>query len=136
MLPDDTKARRADLHKKLLQTQLNKHFNTATPEDHPEPYSDALLKEAAIQWLIETIRYVTHKFCIFQYLISFKCLADSSFRAPDFQEHNIYCSSSYARSEDLKPQANTGRGHRIIQEANESIEVAVKCELTCVPFRY
>jgi uncharacterized protein YecT (DUF1311 family) len=54
MLPDDTKARRADLHKKFQQTQLNEHFNAATPEDHPEPYSDALFKEAAIQWLIET----------------------------------------------------------------------------------
>lgn len=55
MLPDDTKARRAATLEAILhQTQVNGHFKVAAPEDKPEPYSDQLFKDAAIQWLIET----------------------------------------------------------------------------------
>ncbi len=56
MLPEDTKARRAALLKKTLnQTQVDEHFESAGPcAARPEPYSNALFQEAAIQWLIET----------------------------------------------------------------------------------
>lgn len=55
MLPEDTKARRAATLEAILhQTQVDGHFKVATPEDKPEPYSDQLFKDAAIQWLIET----------------------------------------------------------------------------------
>jgi len=55
MLPDDAKARRSEaLENVRQQTQLSDHFRTIKPEDKPEPYSDELFKDAAIQWLIET----------------------------------------------------------------------------------
>lgn len=56
MLPDDRKAWWASALEALLQTQVDSHFKIATPEDlkKPEPYSDTLFKDAAIQWLIET----------------------------------------------------------------------------------
>ena len=54
MLPDDTKACQADLYEKLQQMQVNDYFDTAKPEDKLEPYSDALFKEAVIQWLVKT----------------------------------------------------------------------------------
>jgi hypothetical protein len=59
MLPDDAKARKADLQQKLQQTQVNDHFDKAKPEDKPEPYSDELYKEAMIQWLVETDQVCT-----------------------------------------------------------------------------
>jgi len=54
MLPKDTKFRKAEIKEKLQQTQVNDHFEKAVPENKPEPYSDELFKEAAIQWLVET----------------------------------------------------------------------------------
>lgn len=54
MLPEDTKARKAQIKEKLEQTHVNDHFAKAPPENKPEPYSDELFKEAAIQWLVET----------------------------------------------------------------------------------
>jgi hypothetical protein len=55
MLPDDTKARRAArLEETLRQTEVDDHFATRKPEDKPQPYSDKVFEEAAIQWLIET----------------------------------------------------------------------------------
>jgi hypothetical protein len=54
MLPEDTKSRKAQVHEMLQQTQVNDHFEKIQPEDKPEPYSDDLFKEAAIQWLLET----------------------------------------------------------------------------------
>ncbi|KAF8150423.1 hypothetical protein BJ912DRAFT_869674, partial [Pholiota molesta] len=54
MLPEDTKARKADLLQKLEQSQVNEHFPKARPEDKPVPYSDELFKEAAVRWLVET----------------------------------------------------------------------------------
>jgi len=55
MLPDDTKARRQEaLERALEQTQVDDHFHVVKPEDKPEPYSDDVFKEAALQWLIET----------------------------------------------------------------------------------
>lgn len=66
MLPDDTKARRAAALDTLLQTQVDGHFKTATPEDlkKPEPYSDKLFRDAAIQWLVETDQ-VSYSFILF-----------------------------------------------------------------------
>lgn len=54
MLPEDTKFRKLQIKEKLQQTQVNDHFKKAQPENKPEPYSDELFKEAAIQWLVET----------------------------------------------------------------------------------
>jgi trans-aconitate methyltransferase len=54
MLPEDTKSRKAQINEKLQQTQVNDHFAKAQPENKPEPYSDELFKEAALQWLVET----------------------------------------------------------------------------------
>jgi hypothetical protein len=54
MLPEDTKSRKAEIEEKLQQTQVNDHFEKVQPEKKPEPYSDELFKEAAIQWLVET----------------------------------------------------------------------------------
>ena len=54
MLPEDSKSRKAQIKEKLKQTQVNNHFTKAQPEIKPELYSDALFKEAAIQWLVET----------------------------------------------------------------------------------
>ena len=54
MLPEDTKARKAQIKVKLEQTLVNDHFTKAPTENKPEPYSDELFKDAAIQWLVET----------------------------------------------------------------------------------
>ncbi|KAF8338598.1 hypothetical protein F5887DRAFT_889826 [Amanita rubescens] len=55
MLPEDTKARRAALLEETLrQTEVDEHFTKQKPEDRPQPYSDKLFEEVAIQWLIET----------------------------------------------------------------------------------
>jgi hypothetical protein len=63
MLPEDSKARRTQaLDENLRQTNVNDHFKLAPIEEKPEPYSDELLKQAAIEWLIETnqVTYLTH----------------------------------------------------------------------------
>jgi hypothetical protein len=73
MLPEDTKARRAQvLEEHLQQTNVNDHFKPAPKEEKPEPFSDELFKQAAIEWLIETNQvrwkhnlYRTHLFFIF-----------------------------------------------------------------------
>ena len=55
MLPEDSKARRAQvLEENLQQTNVNDHFKPAPKEEKPEPFSDELFKQAAIDWLIET----------------------------------------------------------------------------------
>ena len=55
MLPEDTEARRKVLTENLLkQTSVDEHFKPAAPVEKPQPYSDELFKEAAIEWLIET----------------------------------------------------------------------------------
>ncbi|KAF8186318.1 hypothetical protein BJ912DRAFT_469614 [Pholiota molesta] len=83
MLPDDTKARRAAALDALLQTQVDGHFKVATPEDKPEPYSDELFKEAAIQWLIETdqpIRALEHE--SFKNMIAIAARATKAVKIP------------------------------------------------------
>lgn len=55
MLPEDSKARRAQvLEENLQQTNVNDHFKPAPKEEKLEPFSDELFKQAAIAWLIET----------------------------------------------------------------------------------
>ena len=63
MLPDDAKARHQEvLERALEQTQVDDHFRPVKPEDKPEPYSDDVLKEVAIQWLIETDQVLLQHF--------------------------------------------------------------------------
>ena len=55
MLPEDSKARHAQiLEENLRQTNVNDHFKPAPKEEKPEPFSDELFKQAAIEWLVET----------------------------------------------------------------------------------
>jgi hypothetical protein len=68
MLPEDTKARKADLLQKLEQSQVNEHFPKARPEDKPVPYSDELFKEAAVRWLVETDQVCNHLLFLFSVL--------------------------------------------------------------------
>ena len=54
MLPEDSKARRAQVLKESLQqTNVNDHFKPAPKEEKSEPFSDELFKQTAIEWLIE-----------------------------------------------------------------------------------
>lgn len=53
MIPEDASARRQEADTKE-QSQVDDHFVRINPEDRPVPFSDALFKDAAIQWLIET----------------------------------------------------------------------------------
>jgi hypothetical protein len=57
MLPEDTKARKADIVAKLQQSQVNNHFPNVVPvprDERPKPYTDEVFEEAAIQWLVKT----------------------------------------------------------------------------------
>lgn len=63
MLPEDTKSRKDEIKEKLQQTQVNDHFKKAPPENKPEPYSDELFEQAAIQWLVETDQVCVALFC-------------------------------------------------------------------------
>jgi len=55
MLPDDAKGRREKMtQENVRQSHVDEHFNVATPEDKPQPYSDEIFNEAAREWLIET----------------------------------------------------------------------------------
>lgn len=56
-LPDDSTARKAaenEAAAKLQQGRVDQHFPTAKPSDKVDPYSDALFRDAAVQWLIQT----------------------------------------------------------------------------------
>lgn len=71
MLPDDTKARRTQmLEKTLHQTSVNDHFKSTPKEEKLEPYSDELLKQAAIEWLIQTNQVSGHAYI---YYINIDC---------------------------------------------------------------
>ncbi|KAF8868493.1 hypothetical protein BD779DRAFT_1460392, partial [Infundibulicybe gibba] len=58
MLPEDACTRKlenqVEKNQKMQQTQVIDHFNTVEPGEVPAFYSDELLKEAAIEWLIAT----------------------------------------------------------------------------------
>ncbi|KAF9553129.1 hypothetical protein CPC08DRAFT_646011, partial [Agrocybe pediades] len=81
MLAEDTSARRVEeeenAKKALRQTQVNFPIaEKAEVEEPVQPYSDALFREAAIQWLVETnqpIACVEHP--------SFKKMIDVAARA-------------------------------------------------------
>jgi hypothetical protein len=63
MLPDDSKARRAQmLEESLCQTNVDDHFEPASKEEKIDPYSDEVLKQAAVEWLIETNQVQYHIF--------------------------------------------------------------------------
>lgn len=52
MLPEDTKARHAQVLKEnLRQMNVNNHFKAAPKEAQPELYSDEFFKQASIKWL-------------------------------------------------------------------------------------
>ena len=54
MLPDDSKARCAQmLEETLRQMNVNDHFDPA-PKEKIDPYSDQVLRQAVVEWLIET----------------------------------------------------------------------------------
>ena len=62
MLLEDSKLRCAQvLEENLRQTNVNDHFKPAPKEEKPEPFSDELFKEAAIEWLIETNQVRTNR---------------------------------------------------------------------------
>ncbi|KAI0293023.1 hypothetical protein B0F90DRAFT_1582275, partial [Multifurca ochricompacta] len=81
MLPEDANARRKEvLEKEMEQTQVDKHFHPVDPDSKPLPYTDdRYIKEAAIQWLIETDQSI------------------SAFEHPSFQ-HMIHLASRATRS--------------------------------------
>jgi hypothetical protein len=54
MLPEDAKARHAEVQSTARQSVVDDHFSIQKPEDKPKSYSDVLFEEAAIQWLVET----------------------------------------------------------------------------------
>lgn len=57
MIPEDREAQKEEqraAEEKLQQTQVNDHFKAIPPEERPEPYSDDLFRDTAIQWLIAT----------------------------------------------------------------------------------
>ena len=79
MLPEDTKARKANIVAKLQQLQVNNHFPNAVPvprEECPKPYTDESFEEAAIQWLIKTDQVCSLMIVFVNWLCFF--LADSS----------------------------------------------------------
>ena len=69
MLPEDSKSCKAQIKEKLEQTRVSDHFAKAQPKKKPEPYSDVLFKEAAIQWLVETDQ--VHLALFFYFLCGF-----------------------------------------------------------------
>lgn len=53
MLPKDTKRRKLDAAADS-QARLDTHLREPQPKERIIPYSDAIFREAAIEWLIET----------------------------------------------------------------------------------
>jgi hypothetical protein len=53
MLPKDTKRRKLDAAADS-QARLDAHLREPQPKEQIIPYSDAIFREAAIEWLIET----------------------------------------------------------------------------------
>jgi hypothetical protein len=80
MMPEDTKARKADTEERLWQLKVNDHFPILEPvpqERRPKPYMDKSFEEAAIEWLIRTDQVRSES--IFTFLIDLiNVIADSS----------------------------------------------------------
>ena len=103
MLPEDSKARRAQVLEESQQTNDNDHFKPAPKEEKPEPFSDELFKQTAIEWLIETnqvrTRNITDNNIGLIYFFIYN-VADSSIWSPGFPENGQHCCSC-----DPRPQA-------------------------------
>lgn len=55
MLPSVRKAAKEDAANSLLQSSLDPHLRERSQaEPRPAPYSDDLMRDATIQWLVET----------------------------------------------------------------------------------
>ena len=69
MLPGDRKAAKEEVLAKLHQSSLDMHLQPMTEgTQKPAPYTDALMQDAAIQWLIETDQ-VNHNLTMMMRLI-------------------------------------------------------------------
>jgi hypothetical protein len=122
MLPEDTKARRAALLEETLhQTEVDERFTKQKLEDWPQPYSDKLFEEVAIQWLIETdqVRRPMSSIYIKPELIKIMSLAYTGVSTPDVQENDRRCSSRNTRSEYSWRKTNSRSYCQNIQGANE-----------------
>jgi hypothetical protein len=72
MLPEDSKARRAQMLEDKLQTNVNDHFKPAPKQDKPEPpYSDEIFNQAAIEWLVETDQVIWPDIYIIDIFLTF-----------------------------------------------------------------
>ncbi|KAG2363975.1 hypothetical protein BDR07DRAFT_1281009, partial [Suillus spraguei] len=84
MLPSDTKCHKLDAAATAdTQAQLDGHLRKQEPKDCVVPYSDALFREAAIQWLIEMdqpIDAINHKG--FKYMIDVAVHATNGVQIP------------------------------------------------------
>lgn len=54
MIPDDVKTRKANALAKQKQDTLDGHLHERPPAPHIVRYTDALFRQVAIEWLIET----------------------------------------------------------------------------------
>ena len=65
MLSNDAQECQKSLAEQTLQQSVvDDHFKVARPEDKPAPNTDKLFHEAAIEWLIGTIRYDYYSFVL------------------------------------------------------------------------
>ena len=91
MLPGDAKKRRqTTVEDNLRQSQVHDHFAKAAPEDVPIRFTNELLKEAAIDWLIQTNQVRMSSLIGDSALISYNFLlpATPSLRTPLIQEND------------------------------------------------
>ncbi|KAG1792995.1 uncharacterized protein HD556DRAFT_1213692, partial [Suillus plorans] len=82
MLPKDTKRRKLDAAADS-QARLDTHLREPQPKEQIIPYSDAIFREAAIEWLIETdqpIDALNHK--SFRYMIDVAARATNGVKLP------------------------------------------------------
>ena len=66
MLPEDSQKRQKDAVMTAEQSTVDSHF-----QDVPrvQPYSDDLMKEAAIKWLIQTNQVCSTNFCVYKSIL-------------------------------------------------------------------
>jgi len=87
MLPEDSTARKiAQVEAAALtqQTHINDHFKVLKLENKPTPNSDALFREAAIQWLVETDQVCLHRFWLYS-SVTTSLQPIQAFEHPSFQ---------------------------------------------------
>ena len=107
MLPEDAKARRAEAIAKMEQTRVDDHFHQISPEDKPTPYSDAVFKEAAIQWLIETDQVRISSIDLSLQVPDWYIIACGRIRTPNLSAHDSYCLLSYPWCPNPKSEADS-----------------------------